>query len=94
MLIPVLIHRNHDHGFRGSVPDLPECQSIGPSAQQALTMLKLKIEGHLSQLLGRGQSLPEITPFENIADSGQRYEMHINLDHLRAVAVHQKGQWD
>ncbi|HJP05803.1 MAG: hypothetical protein CL799_07555 [Chromatiales bacterium] len=97
MLIPVVIQKEADGQFRGTVPDLPGCEATGAELGPALTRVHLKIEGRISELLIAGETLPEPNTLDAIRQRPENrelacYEIHINLTHLRAVARHQAGR--
>jgi predicted RNase H-like HicB family nuclease len=97
MLLPVLITADPAGHFHGTAPDLPDCSATGSTHDQTLAITKLVIEGQLAELLGKGEPLPQGTSLSELAKTtrtpgGTWYEIHFNLDHLKAVARHQQGR--
>ncbi|MFT5470013.1 MAG: putative RNase H-like HicB family nuclease [Verrucomicrobiales bacterium] len=61
---PIVIHKDPDSDFGVTVPDLPGCFSAGSTFEEALTMAREAIEGHLLVREDFGQGVPEPSPVE------------------------------
>jgi predicted RNase H-like HicB family nuclease len=101
MEFPIRIFFSEQNRYRAEVPDLVECHANGPSVARALTDVHLAIEVRLAELLGKGQSVPVPRTLDECRQSalqggetsGEWFLVHINRDHLHAVATHQTGRW-
>ena len=98
MFFTVCVRRDGTNGYKAIVPDLPGCAVISASKARALTDIHLAIETRIAELLGNEKTTPLPRPIEELqldnefAD-GELFAVHINLDHLQAVANHQAGRW-
>lgn len=95
MLFTVVIEDQADAGFRAIAPDLDDCAVSDPDPGNALARVRLLVEGTLADLLLAGQPVPSPAPAgawrrDPRFARGRFYEVHMNLDHLRAVARHQQ----
>ena len=94
MLVPVFISRNGNNKFSAIAPDFPGCTASGSELGRTITRIHLQLEGRVSEMLIKGESLPEIAgpPHGHGKEPdgvGQFFQIHINLVHLAAVAKHQ-----
>ena len=99
MFFTICVRRDGANNYKAIVPDLPGCAAISASKARALTDIHLAIETRIAELLGNEETMPLPRPIEDLQlDSefaeGELFAMHINLDHLRAVAVHQADHWE
>jgi predicted RNase H-like HicB family nuclease len=99
MFFTIYLCHDDANGYRAMVPDLPACEVVSESKARALTDIHLMIETHVAALLGHGKEIPlsrsvEQFPRDGEYSAGELFAVHINLDHLRAVAVHQSGRWE
>jgi len=70
----------------------PACGSREAELPTAITRTHLKLEGAITELLISGHSPAEIAAMtrpEAALSSAEDFDIHINLDHLSAVARHQ-----
>ena len=101
MEYPVRIFCNEQDSYRAEVPDLAECVASASTIARALTDIHLAIEVKLAALLGKGEPIPVPRSLEECRQvsrqrdetSGEWFLVHINRDHLHAVATHQSGRW-
>jgi hypothetical protein len=97
MLVPIACWPDPAGGLRAAVPDLGAGQYAAASEQALLPMVRLAIEDALTRRLLDGESLPDtragVPPEGYAAPQRLRWlTIHINLDHLRALARHQRGR--
>jgi hypothetical protein len=97
MLVPVAFFPDPVAGLRAEPPDLPACGRAAATEASLLPMVRLAIEDELTRRLLAGEPLPEtrdgVPPAGNPVHRGPRWlTIHINLDHLRALARHQRGR--
>lgn len=95
MLVPVFITRDDKHSYLATAPDFSGCIARGTELGRTITRIHLQLEGRVSEMLINGEALPEIGSAKDqlpsvVADSGQFFDIHINLVHLAAVAKHQR----
>jgi predicted RNase H-like HicB family nuclease len=98
MFFSIYVRRDSANRYEASVPDLSGCTVVSESRNRALTDIHLAIETRVAKLLGSESTIPasrsiqELRQDDDFGD-GELFEIHINLDHLRAVASHQAGRW-
>jgi hypothetical protein len=101
MLLAIALQDIGDGRLRAVAPDLAHCDLTGATEQELLPKLRLAMEGELTRLLLASLPLPDArggTPlrgFDAGTPSGGTLRwltVHINLDHLRALARHQAGR--
>lgn len=97
MLFPIACWPSPTGGLCAAVPDLSATRHAGGSEQSLLPMVRLAIEADLTERLLAGKPLPDtrvgVPPAGYLAPPGLRWlTVHINLDHLRALARHQRGR--
>jgi hypothetical protein len=97
MLVPVACWPDATHGLRAAVPDLDVAERQAATKATLLPMVRLAIEEALTAALAAGRPLPDtrdgVPPPRYPAKPGLRWlTIHINLDHLRALAAHQRGR--
>jgi hypothetical protein len=97
MLVPVAFFPDPVAGLRAEPPDLPGCGRAAATEASLLPMVRLAIEDELTRRLLAGEALPETRdgdpPAASPPRAGLRWlTIHINLDHLRALARHQRGR--
>ena len=56
-----LIHKESDRDFGISFPDFPGCISTGSTLDEALTMGREALEGHIGLMADDGEAIPEPT---------------------------------
>jgi predicted RNase H-like HicB family nuclease len=66
MFVAVVIHKDEDSDYGVTVPDFPGCFSAGDSVEDALRQACEAIELHLEGMLEDGESIPNMTPFEDL----------------------------
>jgi len=98
MLFAIALLTAPDGRLRAVAPDLAHCDLRGATEQELLPKLRLAIEGELTRLLLAGEALPDgrdgepppaYRPDGSPPATVQWLTVHINLAHLRALAVHQ-----
>lgn len=97
MLVPVAFFPDPVAGLRAEPPDLPGCGRAAATEASLLPMVRLAIEAECTRRLLAGEALPETRagapPVAGPPRPGLRWlTIHINLDHLRALARHQRGR--
>jgi predicted RNase H-like HicB family nuclease len=99
MFFTICVRRDGAKGYKAIVPDLPGCTITRASKARVLTDVHLAIETKVAELLGNKKPIPlsrsieELRCDNELAD-GELFAIHINLDHLQAVAIHQAGHWE
>ncbi len=99
MFFTIGVRRDGANNYKATVPDLPGCTAISASKNRALTDIHLAIETRIAELLGNEKTMPLPRPIEELQldnefAQSELFAIHINLDHLRAVAVHQADHWE
>jgi predicted RNase H-like HicB family nuclease len=99
MLFTICVRHGGSKGYKAIVPDLPGCSTTGTSKARVLTDVHLAIETEIAALLGSEKPIPlsrsiEELQFDSELADGELFSIHINLDHLQAVAIHQAGHWE
>jgi predicted RNase H-like HicB family nuclease len=99
MFFTICVRRDGANNYKAIVPDLPGCTTTSVSKARALTDIHLAIETRIAELLGNEKTMPLPRPIEELQldkefAEGELFAIHINLDHLRAVAVHQADHWE
>lgn len=61
-----LIHKEADSDFGVSFPDFPGCITAGSTLDEALSMAREALEGHIECLSEAGEAIPEPSTFEAI----------------------------
>ena len=97
MLFPIALTADATGTVRALAPDLPGCAVAGATEPTVLPLLRLAIEDELTRRLLAGEPLLDTRdgrPSAGPAPAGLRrwLTIHINLDHLRALATHQAGR--
>lgn len=95
MLVPVAFWTDAAGALCAAPPDLPGCERTAATEQALLPMVRLAIEDELTRRLLAGEPLPATRAGDPPAGfpprPGLRWlTIHINLDHLRALAAHQR----
>jgi predicted RNase H-like HicB family nuclease len=98
MFFTVCLSDNGENRYVAIVPDLPGCKVVCESKARALTDIHLAIETRIAALLGNGEATPQPRSIEKLRThtefaGDEFFSIHINLDHLQAVAIHQAGRW-
>lgn len=98
MFFTVCVLRDGANNYSAIVPDLPGCAAKSASKARVLTDIHLAIETRVAELLGNEKTIPLPRPIEELQRgnefaAGELFAIHINPDHLQAVAVHQAGHW-
>ncbi len=65
MQFPVVVKRIQDNHFNIAVPDLPGCESVGNSTEQALQNAADAIETHLDSMTQHGDPIPTPSRIED-----------------------------
>jgi hypothetical protein len=97
MLVPVAFWSDAAVGLAAAVPDLGIADRHAATEATLLPMVRLAIEEALTATLAAGRPLPDtrdgVPPPVYPAKPRLRWlTIHINLDHLRALAAHQRGR--
>ncbi|MBL8225790.1 MAG: hypothetical protein JNM50_10695 [Chromatiales bacterium] len=97
MLVPIACWRDPAGELRAAAPDIASSELAAASEQRLLPMVRLAIEESLTAALAAGRPLPDtrdgVPPPGYPAKPGLHWlTIHINLDHLRALAAHQRGR--
>ena len=101
MLFAIALLKTADGRLRAIAPDLLHCDLTGATDQELLPKLRLAIEGELTRLLLAGTTLPDsrngepapgFRPVGEFQGPTRWLNVHINVDHLQAVARHQAGR--
>jgi hypothetical protein len=97
MLVPVACWPDAARGLCAAAPDLDVGQLDASTGAALLPMVRLAVEDALTALLAAGKPLPDtrdgVPPPDYPSRPGLRWlTIHINLDHLRALAAHQRGR--
>lgn len=97
MLVAIACWPDIAGGLRAAVPDLGLADRHAGTEATLLPMVRLAIEDALTAVLAAGHPLPDTRggtpPAGYRAKPGLRWlTIHINLDHLRALAAHQRGR--
>lgn len=97
MLFPIAFSPDPAGGLCAVVPDLGGQPHRAATGQALLPMVRLAIEDALTRRLLAGEPLPDTRggtpPAAYSGPPGLRWlTIHINLDHLRALAAHQRGR--
>ncbi len=97
MLFAIALQATNDGRWRATAPDLRNCDLTGSTEQEVLPKLRLAIEGELTRLLMADLPLPDAregapAPDFDTGEPVRWLNVHINLDHLRALARHQSGR--
>jgi predicted RNase H-like HicB family nuclease len=92
MLVPVAFAVLGQDRLHAAVPDLPGCERTGTTEQTLLPMVRLAIEAEVTRRLLAGEPLPDTRDGEPPAGAARArwLTIHINIDHLRALAIHQR----
>jgi len=98
LLFPIALLTAADGRLRAVAPDLAPCDLTGATEPELLPRLRLAIEDELTRRLLAGEALPDtrngVPPANGVpAVTGPAparwLTIHINLDHLTALARHQ-----
>ena len=98
LYVGVCLRENEAGQWEARAPDLPDASATARTSGEALARVRLALEGVIAGRLGRGEPLPEPRTLDTLRaeapDSGDYFEVHINLRHLGALATHQQGRWN
>ncbi len=89
MLVQIFVHES-SAGFFAEAPNLSGCCYRARRLDACLVGLRLAIEGHIVGELSQGRRIERRNVPKPVPDMARAYEMHINLRHLEALAVHQQ----
>lgn len=64
MRYPIVIHKEPKSCYGVTVPDLPGCFSAGATIDEALTMTREAILGHVEALVDNGMEVPRPLPID------------------------------
>jgi len=101
MLFAIALLTTPDGNLRAIAPDLANCDLTGATEQELLPKLRLAIEGELTRLLlaradlpdaRQGEPSPVFTPAGTFQGPVRWLNVHINMDHLQALARHQANR--
>jgi len=101
MLFAIALLTTADGSQRAIAPDLANCDLTGMKEQELLPKLRLAIEGELTRLLLAGAALPDsrngepppgFSPAGGFQEAPRWLTVHVNIDHLQALARHQAGR--
>ena len=97
MLFPVAFWTDATGCLRAAAPGLAGCERMAATEEALLPMVRLAIEDAVTALLAAGRPLPDtregVPPPGFAVQPGSRWlTIHINVDHLEALARHQRGR--
>ncbi len=91
MLIQIIVHES-PAGFRAEAPALRDCHYRAGHLDACLVGLRLAIEGDIVSRLSQGNWTEQAIEPLPVPENARAYEMHINVQHLEALAAHQQSR--